>query len=174
MSDHSTKAAIDLTTKGAESFVSLYYKSLDSTASRHIVPKLYRRHSRVVHNGLPLPAQDEAAFTRYFLGGDGVGGATHSSDASNLPRRSEHEIGCFDCHPLVPGGAGGGVHAGIVDPAADEKVDIIVATSGSVKYDDEHTARGFSQIFTLKRDPASDGGGNYYIDTDCFRLVVRN
>ena len=165
--DAATKSAIDLTTKGAESFTQLYYTTLDR--NRSLVVKLYRPQSRCVWNGIPLPPYADAGFERFFNAG------VDKTTGRGVPLVSVHEVGCVDCHPLVS--PGGGVTSTAPTAVAgagagDDKVDMVVTASGSVKYDNQQHPRGFQQTFVLKRDPDPAGGGNYYIDTDCFRLVV--
>lgn len=162
--DGATKSAIDLTTKGAESFTTLYYATLDR--QRALLPKLYRPQSRCVWNGIPLPPCGEEGFARFFTAG------RDPNTGTGVPLLSVHEVGCVDCHPLVSAATGAGAVAAQQQQQQTDKVDMVVTASGSVKYDQEAHPRGFQQTFVLKRDPDPAGGGNYYIDTDCFRLVV--
>ncbi|RUS20463.1 hypothetical protein BC937DRAFT_95164 [Endogone sp. FLAS-F59071] len=76
-----TKALVDVSTKGADSFVELFYKLYDN--QRELLSRFYRDSSAILWNG--------NAYS---------GVAPFAEFCKKLPTTS-HEIHTFDCHPLL-------------------------------------------------------------------------
>ncbi|KAK9764865.1 hypothetical protein K7432_007290 [Basidiobolus ranarum] len=80
MSSADIKALVDVSAKGAEQFVDLYYKLYDD--QRHLLGKFYRDNSAIVWNG------------------NAYSGVTPFSEFYQKLPSTVHEIQAFDCHPL--------------------------------------------------------------------------
>ncbi|KAF9124307.1 NTF2- export protein 1 [Mortierella sp. 14UC] len=74
------KAHVDLSSKGADQFVDIYYKIFDT--QRPVLNRFYRENSAILWNGNPYQ------------------GATPFSEFTNKLSSSEHTINSYDCHPL--------------------------------------------------------------------------
>ncbi|KAL1921639.1 uncharacterized protein VTP21DRAFT_10281 [Calcarisporiella thermophila] len=81
MSVEQVKSFVDVSAKGAEQFVELYYRLYDN--QRGLVNKFYRDDSAILWNG------------------NAYSGVTPFSDfLVKLPSTS-HEVNTFDCHPII-------------------------------------------------------------------------
>ncbi|KAF9024384.1 NTF2- export protein 2 [Podila verticillata] len=76
----SLKAHVDISSKGADQFVELYYKVFDT--QRPVLNRLYRDSSAILWNG------------------NAFSGITPFAEFYNKLSTSEHSIICYDCHPL--------------------------------------------------------------------------
>ncbi|KAF9166244.1 NTF2- export protein 1 [Actinomortierella ambigua] len=121
----SLKAHVDISAKGADQFVELYYKLFDT--QRAVLNRLYRDSSAILWNGNAY---------------SGVGPFKELYD--KMPS-SEHNVLSYDCHPLPPGQG--------QDPTTPGS--IIVSVSGTVKYGEESYQRQFFQSFVLSPDPSN-------------------
>ncbi|GJJ74778.1 NTF2-related export protein 1/2 [Entomortierella parvispora] len=76
----SLKAHVDISSKGADQFVEVYYKFFDT--QRNILNRLYRDSSSILWNGNPFS-----------------GIKPYDEFYTKLPA-SEHTVTSYDCHPL--------------------------------------------------------------------------
>ncbi|KAG0034369.1 NTF2- export protein 2 [Podila clonocystis] len=76
----SLKAHVDISSKGADQFVELYYKVFDT--QRPVLNRLYRDSSAILWNG------------------NAFSGITPFAEFYNKLSTSEHSITTYDCHPL--------------------------------------------------------------------------
>ncbi|GAO50662.1 NTF2-like protein [Saitoella complicata NRRL Y-17804] len=133
---------VEISAQGAEAFVPLYYKVLDT--NRSVIGRFYRPTSTIIWNGRPFTLE---SFVNEY--------------ATRLPT-TKHEVQVIDAQPMI----------GTVATAANGLMvsTILVNVSGTVSYGGEMQVRGFSQTFVLKPDPEKIG--TYYIGSDNHRLVV--
>ncbi|KAG0088244.1 NTF2- export protein 2 [Podila epicladia] len=76
----SLKAHVDISSKGADQFVELYYKVFDT--QRPVLNRLYRDSSAILWNG------------------NAFSGITPFAEFYNKLSTSEHSVISYDCHPL--------------------------------------------------------------------------
>ncbi|KAF9311050.1 NTF2- export protein 2 [Podila horticola] len=76
----SLKAHVDISSKGADQFVELYYKVFDT--QRTVLNRLYRDSSAILWNG------------------NAFSGITPFAEFYNKLSTSEHSVNSYDCHPL--------------------------------------------------------------------------
>ncbi|KAF9293177.1 NTF2- export protein 2 [Mortierella antarctica] len=76
----SLKAHVDISSKGADQFVELYYKVFDT--QRPVLNRLYRDSSAILWNG------------------NAFSGITPFAEFYNKLSPSEHSVTTYDCHPL--------------------------------------------------------------------------
>ncbi|KAF9580846.1 NTF2- export protein 2 [Lunasporangiospora selenospora] len=80
LNSDSLRAHVDISSKGADQFVELYYKLFDT--QRGVLNRLYRDSSAILWNG------------------NAYSGITPFSEFYNKLSSSEHIINSYDCHPL--------------------------------------------------------------------------
>ncbi|KAF9055975.1 hypothetical protein BJ165DRAFT_1429921 [Panaeolus papilionaceus] len=151
-----TTPDIEIATRAATAFTTLYYTAYDSDTRLADLPKFYRLNSSLTWNGKP------------FSGLDGV-----QQLIARMPP-TKHEIMSFDCHP-IPGSSppsllitvSGNVTHG-KGPAGNPPD----TPSRSI----EGHPRVFSQTFILVPDPTAPPTkpgevGKYYVSADALRFV---
>ncbi|KAG8533130.1 uncharacterized protein KY384_001913 [Bacidia gigantensis] len=103
-------------------------------------------------------------------------------DPSSLQRlfeeqmpKSYYKVQDYDCHVLNPNYDGEALQGG--QTTTGKNMSILVTVSGSVKYGDETTPRGFSESFVLvpnlnNADHGEKKARQWLIQSQNFRLVV--
>ncbi|KAG0089388.1 NTF2- export protein 2 [Podila epicladia] len=162
----SLKAHVDISSKGADQFVELYYKVFDT--QRPVLNRLYRDSSAILWNG------------------NAFSGITPFAEFYNKLSTSEHSVISYDCHPLPSKEidqtthylllselqlklyCAKSSHLRVAQAGPNTPGSIIVNVSGTVRYSNENKDRLFSQSFVLSPDPTN---GSFYVWSDCFRFV---